>query len=239
MDALGRWCWEKLPSLLFCPRGGFAFAAHYDNRAHRLHSFSRERPVHCTTPYPPGWSHVWVCGLKDECWQREGERSIIVNKGISRQWLKGKLQRAYSCHWEGQVVMPYWHISLEIAGSYWTGQSLQMPAALGELDVNVVIDIRMEAAPLQSDISDIVRMDDVNHPQWDLFPSTLLTPVRGACSSFSLGRWFLQIELALKYKVLLNSLYAFWLQSFALSSLVLNSVARLLSGLLHLRRVLQ
>lgn len=106
-------------------------------------------------------------------------------------------------------MMSYWHISLEIAGSYWTGQSLQMPATPGELDVNVVIDISTEAAPLQSDISDIVGTDDVKHPQRDLFPSTLLTPVRGACSSFSLGRWLLQIELALKYKVLLNSLYAF------------------------------
>ena len=103
----------------------------------------------------------------------------------------------------------YWHISLAIAGSYWTGQSLQMPATPGELDVSVVIDIRMEAAPLQSDISDIVGTEDVKHPQQDLFPSTLLTPVRGACSSFSLGRWLLQIEPALKYKVLPNSLHAF------------------------------
>lgn len=114
-----------------------------------------------------------------------------------------------------------------------------MPATLQELDVNVVIDTKMEAAPLQSDISDIVGMDDLKHPQWDLFPSTLLTPVRGACSSSSLGRWLLQIELPLKYKVLLNSLYAFWLQSFVLSSLVLNRVTWLLSGLLHWRQVLQ
>lgn len=135
--------------------------------------------------------------------------------------------------------MSYWHIALEIAGSYWTGQSLQMPAPWGELDVSVVIDIRMESAPLQSDISDIVGTDDAKHPQQDLFPSTLLTPVRGACSSFSLGRWLLQIEPALKYKVLLNSLYAFWLQSFALSSLVLNRAGWLLLGLLHLRQVLQ
>lgn len=106
-------------------------------------------------------------------------------------------------------MMSYWHISLEIARSYWTGQSLQMPATLGELDVNVVIDIRMEAAALQSDISNIVGMDDVKHPQQDMFPSTLLTPLRGTCLSFSLGRWLLQIEPALKYKVLLNSLYAF------------------------------
>lgn len=114
-----------------------------------------------------------------------------------------------------------------------------MPPTLRELDVNVVIDIRMEAAPLQSDISNIVGMDDVKHPQQDLFLSTLLTPVRGTCLSFSLGRWLLQIEPALKYKVLLNSLHAFWLQSFALSSLVLNRLIRLLSGLLHLRWVLQ
>lgn len=40
-----------------------------------------------------------------------------------------------------------------------------MPATLRELDVNVVIDIKMEAAPLQSDISDIVGMDDLKHPQ--------------------------------------------------------------------------
>lgn len=106
-------------------------------------------------------------------------------------------------------MMFYWHISLESAGSYWTGQLLQMPATSGELDVNVVIDIRMEAAALQSDISDIVGTGDVKHPQWALFPSVLLTPVRGACSSFSLGRWLLQIEPALKYKVLPNSLYAF------------------------------
>lgn len=84
-----------------------------------------------------------------------------------------------------------------------------MAAALGELDVNAVIDTRMEAVPLQSDILDTVGTDDVKHPQQDLFPATLLTPVRGACLSFSLGRWLLQIELALKYKVLLNSLYAF------------------------------
>lgn len=40
-----------------------------------------------------------------------------------------------------------------------------MPATLRELDVNVVIDIKMEAALLQSDISDIVGMDDLKHPQ--------------------------------------------------------------------------
>lgn len=40
-----------------------------------------------------------------------------------------------------------------------------MPATLQELGVNVVIDIKMEAAPLQSDISDIVGMDDLKHPQ--------------------------------------------------------------------------
>lgn len=106
-------------------------------------------------------------------------------------------------------MMFYWHISLESAGSYWTGHLLQMPATSGELNVNVVIDIRMEAAALQSDISDIVGTGDVKHPRRALFPSALLTPVRGVCSSFSLGRWLLQIEPALKYKVLLNSLYAF------------------------------
>lgn len=106
-------------------------------------------------------------------------------------------------------MMFYWHISLESAGSYWTGHLLQMPATSGELNVNVVIDIRMEAAALQSDISDIVGTGDVKHPRRALFPSALLTPVRGACSSFSLGRWLLQIEPALKYKVLPNSLYAF------------------------------
>jgi len=89
----------------------------------------------------------------------------------------------------------------------WTAAS--NASDLRELEVNVVIDIRMEAAALQSGILDTVGTGDVKHPRRDLFPSTLLTPVRGACSSFSLGRWLLQIELALKYKVLSNSLYTF------------------------------